>query len=671
MGAEFESIEIESSASPPEHSPAPEPASLPSGTTRATRGQRLAFIAGVLVVGGLALELFASVLAPFVAAAVLAYALDPPTTRLTRLGLRRGGAAAVMMLALIASVLLFALLLYPLLLFQIKLLATRIPQYAFLMQGWASDQLTHLQENFGSDVVNDKLRDLVSSQAASLLSLLLSTATGVVTSGFAIFNVLTLTIVTPVLGFYLLRDWPKMIGMIESWVPHRYAAIIGAQAREVDRILSAWVRGQAMCCLILAFYYASGLTAAGLDLGLIVGLSAGMLSFIPYVGSVSGGVTAIGLALAQFDDWRQLAVVIGVLIVGQILEGYVIYPRFLGDRVELPAVWVIFALFAGGAAFGFVGVMLAVPVAATIGVLTRFWLRRYLASPLYLDHACAILRTGSRRNLMALTARQLPLLIPRAQAYQAVDFIEAASNEAARTWLDRAEIWPDRRLALWGGADHGKTYLARIWAERTGAEVLDGRELAGFPFMTAPGGAAVDDADQADEAALLHLLNSGHDLGRPVLLVGRAPPARWPVALGDLASRLRAVTAVEVGAPDDELLRRLLPRWLAERGLVADKALHERLLLRLPRNPAVLREAVARLDFDALTSRVRTVTPAMVRAALAAGAADEGLSDGERPRRANLRLADRTDLCVRGIAGGLSSQFERVASGDAEAGSIR
>jgi predicted PurR-regulated permease PerM len=214
---------------------------------------------------------------------------------------------------------------------------------------------------------------------------MLSTATGVVTSGFAIFNVLTLAVVTPILGFYFLRDWPKMIVTVGSWMPRRYTGVIAAQAREVDRILSAWVRGQAMCCLILAFYYATSLTAAGLDLGLIVGLAAGLLSFIPYVGSVTGGVTAIGLALAQFADWRHVVVVVGVLIAGQILEGYVIYPRFLGDRVELPAVWVIFALFAGGAAFGFVGVMLAVPVAATIGVLTRFWLRRYLASPLYLD----------------------------------------------------------------------------------------------------------------------------------------------------------------------------------------------------------------------------------------------------------------------------------------------
>jgi predicted PurR-regulated permease PerM len=351
----------------------------------ATRTQRLALIVGLLVTLWLALQLFASVLAPFVAAAVLAYALDPPTTHLSRLGLNRGIAALLMIIAVIAGVLLFALLLYPLVIVQIGLLVNRIPQYATLVQGWAREVLTGLQENFGPDVVNDKLRDLVSGQAGSMLSILLSTVTGLIGGSFAIFNLLSLAVVTPVVGFYLLRDWPRVTHMIDSWLPYRYRDVIRAQAREVDRILSAWVRGQALCCLLLALYYAASLTVAGLDLGLIVGLMAGLLSFIPYVGSITGGLTAIGLALAQFPHWRGVAVVGGVLVVGQILEGYVIYPRFLGDRVELPAVWVIFALFAGGAAFGFLGVMLAVPVAATIGVLARFWLRRYLASPLYLD----------------------------------------------------------------------------------------------------------------------------------------------------------------------------------------------------------------------------------------------------------------------------------------------
>lgn len=352
---------------------------------QATRGQRVALVVGLGVVAWLTLQLFASVLAPFVAAAGIAYVLDPPTTQLTRLGVPRGLAALLMILALLAGVLLFALLLYPLILQQIGQLIGRIPQYVLLLQRWASEVITDLQQNFGSDVVNDKLRDLVSSQAGNMLMFLASSLTSVSSAGFAIFNVLTLAVVTPVVGFYLLRDWPRVIAMVDSWLPHRYADVIRAQAREVDRILSAWVRGQALCCIILALYYASALTVAGLDLGLIVGMAAGLLSFIPYVGSITGGVTSLAMAMAQFPHWTGVIVVACVLIVGQLLEGYVIYPRFLGDRVELPAVWVIFALFAGGAAFGFVGIMLAVPIAATIGVLCRYWLRRYLASPLYLD----------------------------------------------------------------------------------------------------------------------------------------------------------------------------------------------------------------------------------------------------------------------------------------------
>ncbi len=374
---------------PPETAPRPErrpwftePRAIAG---QATRGQRVALVVGLLVVAWLALQLFASVLAPFVAAAGIAYVLDPPTTRLTRLGLNRGIAALLMIILMLAAVLLFVLLLYPLILQQIGLLIGRIPQYVQLLQRWASAVIADLQSNFGSDVVNDKLRDLVSSQAGNMLSVIASSLTSVTSAGFAIFNVLTLAVVTPVVGFYLLRDWQKVIGMVDTWLPHRYADVIRAQAREVDRILSAWVRGQALCCVLLALYYALALTIAGLDLGLLVGLAAGMLSFIPYVGSITGGITALGLAMAQFPAWRGVIVVGCVLVIGQTLEGYVIYPRFLGDRVELPAVWVIFALFAGGAAFGFLGVMLAVPVAATIGVLCRFWLRRYLASPLYLD----------------------------------------------------------------------------------------------------------------------------------------------------------------------------------------------------------------------------------------------------------------------------------------------
>ncbi|MBV8614117.1 MAG: AI-2E family transporter [Acetobacteraceae bacterium] len=385
----FEPLTVPEPILPPPSPPPPPPEVVAPppipAVAHATRAQRIALAVGLAVVAVLALELFGGILAPFVAAAVIAYALDPAATRLTRLGLPRGVAALGLVLAVVAAFLLFALLLYPLLLQQVGLFVGRFPQYVHLLQRWAAQIVTHLQDDFGSEVVNDKLRDLVAGQAGSMLTFLLSAITGLIGSGFALFNVLSLAVVTPVVAFYLLRDWPRAIASIDSWLPRRYAETIRAQAREVDRILSAWVRGQALCCVLLAAYYAFALTVAGLDLGLIVGTGAGLLSFIPYVGSITGGVTALALALAQFPTWRGVIVIGCVLVIGQILEGYVIYPRFLGDRVELPAVWVIFALFAGGAAFGFLGVMLAVPTAATIGVLCRFWVRRYLKSPLYLD----------------------------------------------------------------------------------------------------------------------------------------------------------------------------------------------------------------------------------------------------------------------------------------------
>ena len=363
----------------------PPPPSAPLAPREATRAQRVALLVGLLVVAWLALQLFASVLLPFVAASGIAYFLDPPASQLARAGVPRGAAALLLIVALIAAGLLFALLLYPLILSQIGLLIGRVPSYVEDLRQFAANVIVQLQERLGPDYVDEKLRDLVSGQAGAMLGFLSGALSRLIGGGFALFNVISLLVVTPVVAFYLLRDWPRIVARVDGWLPRRYAGVLRAQAREVDRILSAWVRGQAVCCLVLAVFYAVGLSMVGLDLGLIVGLSAGVLSFIPYVGTITGAVASIGLAFAQFPTWSGVAEVAVVFVAGNLLEGYVIYPRFLGDRVELHAVWVIFALFAGGAAFGFLGVLLAVPVAAVIGVLSRFWLRRYLVSPLYLD----------------------------------------------------------------------------------------------------------------------------------------------------------------------------------------------------------------------------------------------------------------------------------------------
>jgi predicted PurR-regulated permease PerM len=364
----------------------PRPIAVESpGRPPATRTQRLVLLAAILVALWLALQLFASILLPFVAASGIAYVLDPFCTRMTRARIPRGLASLLMVVGLILVGLVFALLLYPLIVNQIGLLVGHVPDYVRGLSAFAAKMIARLQQHLGPEYVDAKLSDLVSGQAGAMLSFLAGATSHLVGGGYALFNVLSLMVVTPVVAFYLLRDWPRVVALVDSWAPRRYQGVIRAQAREVDRILSAWVRGQAMCCMILALFYALGLSIVGLELGLVVGLTAGFLSFIPYVGTITGAVVSIGLAFAQFPTWEGVVRVSIVFVVGQILEGYIIYPRFLGDRVELPAVWVIFALFAGGAAFGFLGVMLAVPVAATVGVLARFWLRRYLTSPLYLE----------------------------------------------------------------------------------------------------------------------------------------------------------------------------------------------------------------------------------------------------------------------------------------------
>jgi chromosomal replication initiation ATPase DnaA len=216
---------------------------------------------------------------------------------------------------------------------------------------------------------------------------------------------------------------------------------------------------------------------------------------------------------------------------------------------------------------------------------------------------------------------QLPLPFLHQPTYAAADFLAAPSNEAALAWLDRTEAWPDHRLALWGEPGCGKTHLLRLWAGRRGAAVLTGAALHGLPAVPPAEGVALDDADaMAEEPALLHLLNAAREARLPVLLAARTPPARWPVRLPDLTSRLRAVTAVEIMPPEDSLLRALLLRLLADRQLAVTESLQDWLLLRLPRSPGALREAVARLDHAALAAGGGVTRPIAAGVVAAMGA---------------------------------------------------
>jgi len=349
------------------------------------RWQRLVGIGAVIVLAVVFLRLFSPILLPFVAAMGIAYFLDPAVSALSRFRVPRALGTAIMLLALIAGVALCALLLYPLITAQIGLLTEQLPGMINNVQKFATHEINNIQHRLGQGFVSAKLKAFVSNEAGTIMGFVGTAARRVVGTGFALFNILTLLIITPIVAFYFLRDWPFVVARVDSWLPRSHESVIRNLAQEISRILNAWLRGQAICCLFLGVFYAVALSVAGLNLGLVIGLTAGLLSFIPYVGTIVGAISSIVLALGQFNGIDHVIIVAVIFVVGQLLNDYVVAPRFLGDRLGLSAVWVIFALFAGAETFGFLGVMLAVPVTATLGVLARFWLHRYLQSALYLD----------------------------------------------------------------------------------------------------------------------------------------------------------------------------------------------------------------------------------------------------------------------------------------------
>lgn len=228
-------------------------------------------------------------------------------------------------------------------------------------------------------------------------------------------------------------------------------------------------------------------------------------------------------------------------------------------------------------------------------------------------------------------ARQLALPFSHTAQYDAADFLADASNAEALAWLARTPDWPGGRLAIWGDEGRGKTHLLHAWAEQEHAALLPGATLRGLVPLPRSGGIAVDDADIAAEEPLLHLLNAAAEARLPVLLAGRAAPARWPTELPDLASRLRAIVAAELHVPGDDMLRALLARLLSDRQLAVSEPLQDWLLLRLPRDPAALREAAARLDRAALAQGGRVTRPVAATVLVGFGADDEEFTPESPP----------------------------------------
>ncbi|HQY43641.1 MAG TPA: AI-2E family transporter [Paracoccaceae bacterium] len=319
-----------------------------------------------------------NVILPFLVGGAIAYFLDPVADRLEKTGLSRTAATATISVIALLVFVLLALLIVPMLVRQLVQLVNAAPTILGDLQNFLTTRFPHIMDQ--ESVVRDTLVALgktIQSRGGEL-------ATGLLSSAMSVINFIVFIVVVPVVAFYMLLDWDHMVARIDDALPLDYRDSIRQIGREIDRVLAGFVRGQVSVCLILGTYYAVSLMAAGLQFGLIVGAIAGLITFIPYVGALIGGGLAIGLALFQFwGEWVQIGIIAGIFAIGQFLEGNILTPRLVGKSVGLHPVWLLFALSAFGTLFGFVGMLVAVPVAAAIGVLARFGLAQYRNSRLY------------------------------------------------------------------------------------------------------------------------------------------------------------------------------------------------------------------------------------------------------------------------------------------------
>lgn len=344
--------------------------------------RQLTFWLAALVLVILALWLLSEILLPFVAGLAIAYLLTPVTDRLERLGVNRLAAALLIITLVVLALVYLILLVVPIVGSQLSSFIESVPAYVTRLQALLSDpSRPWIQKLLGSGFTTDKsISDLVTQGVGWLTAFIHSMWSG----GRALVSVFSLIVVTPVVAFYLIYDWHRMINTVDGWVPVAQRDTVRTLALEIDAAISGFVRGQIGVCLILGSFYAAALTLTGLNFGLLIGLISGLITFIPYVGSMTGLVLSLGVAIVQF--WPQyglILTVLGIFLVGQFVEGYVLSPKLVGESAGLHPVWLIFALLAFGYLFGFVGLLVAVPLAATIGVLLRFALRHYLQSSLY------------------------------------------------------------------------------------------------------------------------------------------------------------------------------------------------------------------------------------------------------------------------------------------------
>ncbi len=333
--------------------------------------------------------MFSAILLPFIAGMALAYMLDPVADWFEKHGIARLGATIIILTVFVLLFFVFLILLVPILANQVGAFLERLPDLVTRLQALvASSEATWLRNLLGVDgsSIKEHVNTLMSSGAGWIATVIEQ----LWASGKSIVNVLSLMVVTPIVAFYLLYDWDHIVERIDQWLPRDHRDTIHTLAGEIDGAVAGFVRGQGTVCLVLGVFYAVCLTVIGVNFGLLIGLFAGLISFIPFVGSIVGFLLSLGVALVQFWPEYIPVVLAGVtFMVGQFIEGNFLQPQLVGREVGLHPVWLMFALFAFGSMFGFTGMLIAVPTAAAIGVIARFCLQKYLESDMYLGTAAA------------------------------------------------------------------------------------------------------------------------------------------------------------------------------------------------------------------------------------------------------------------------------------------
>jgi predicted PurR-regulated permease PerM len=339
---------------------------------------------GAIVVGSL--YYLQSILMPFLTGLLVAYAMNPAVRRFETWGISRNLGTFFMIFSFFLLIGLLLFIAIPFIQTELLRLAFHVPQYGQRMMTALKPLLDEASVYVKPQDI-ERLRELASTYLGDVITWGIKLLAGILTSGLALANLISLIVITPIVAFYLLRDWNKIIQTLDHWLPRSYEPTLRRLFKEMNASIGGFAKGQALVCLMVGLYYSIALTLANLDFSVVVGMVIGVVAFIPYVGALFGFMLSMGIAFAQFTEWTSIGIVAGIFVVGQTFEAYLLIPYFVGDRIGLHPVWVLFALLAGGVLYGFIGILFALPIAAAIGVLVRHGLALYLKSPYYLGQS--------------------------------------------------------------------------------------------------------------------------------------------------------------------------------------------------------------------------------------------------------------------------------------------